>query len=462
MTIRPAAVAGSFYPAEANALREEIRTHLNATARPAAQRVPKALIAPHAGYVYSGPIAASAYARLDGQRSHIRRVVLLGPAHRVPVRGLALPGASAFETPLGTVPVDAAAALSLAHLPQVVVHAGAHAHEHSLEVHLPFLQEMLGDFSLLPLVVGDATAEEVAEVLQALWGGPETLIVISSDLSHYLPYDLAVRTDARTAQAIADLDPTLDHLQACGATPVNGLLTLARRHGLRAELLDLRNSGDTAGDRRRVVGYGAWAIHEAAVVDCPFEDRTDAASTTNELMRGALLTLARGAIARQLGLAAAPRTTAAFLRARGASFVTLRTGGALRGCIGSLEARRPLGEDVEHNARAAAFSDPRFEPLEAAEFEQIRVEVSVLSAPQPMEASGLDDLQRRLRPHVDGLILRYGDRRATFLPQVWDALPDAGDFVGQLQRKAGLPVGFWHADLQVSRYTVEKYVEDEG
>ncbi len=462
MTIRPAAVAGSFYPAAATALRDEVRTHLSTAAPRTARRAPKAVIAPHAGYIYSGPIAASAYAQLDGQRGRIRRVVLLGPAHRVPVRGLALPDADAFETPLGTIPVDRAAAGSLAHLPQVIVHAGAHALEHSLEVHLPFLQETLGDFSLLPLVVGDATAEEVAEVLETLWGGPETLIVVSSDLSHYLPYDVAVRTDARTAQSIGSLDPNLDHLQACGATPVNGLLTMARRLGLRVEQLDLRNSGDTAGDRRRVVGYGAWALHEAAEDDRARDDRMEAVRAANELKRGALLSLARGAIAHQLGLADAPRASAAFLRARGASFVTLRAGRALRGCIGSLEARRPLGDDVEHNARAAAFADPRFEPLDATEFEQVRVEVSILSAPQPIEASGLDDLQRRLRPHVDGLILRYGERRATFLPQVWETLPDAGDFVSQLQRKAGLPVGFWHADLQVSRYTVEKYVEDEG
>lgn len=452
MIIRPAAVAGSFYPAAAAALREEVRAYLGSTpARSGA--APKALIAPHAGYIYSGPIAASAYALLEGARERIERVVLLGPAHRVPVRGLALPGADAFETPLGAVPIDAEGARTLAALPQVEVHARAHAHEHSLEVHLPFLQQTLGDFLLLPLVVGDASTEEVAEVLQAVWGGPETLIVVSSDLSHYLSYTDARRTDQGTARSIVALDATLDHLQACGATPVNGLLTVARRRGLRIEQLDLRNSGDTAGDRARVVGYGAWAMYEPP-------GAADATSRSDASRRDTLLALARGAIARRLGIGNPPRTEADYLHAHGASFVTLRQAGELRGCIGTLEAHRPLGDDIEHNARAAAFSDPRFAPVAVHEFDAIRVEVSVLSQPQAVAAGSLDELRTQLRPRVDGLILRYGGQRATFLPQVWDTLPDAHDFILQLQRKAGLPAGFWHADLRAARYTVEKYAEE--
>jgi AmmeMemoRadiSam system protein B/AmmeMemoRadiSam system protein A len=457
MMTRPAAVAGSFYPAAAGALREQVRAYLRA-ATPRTAAAPKALIAPHAGYLYSGPIAASAYALLQGARDRIERVVLLGPAHRVPVRGLALPGVEAFESPLGPVALDAEGARTLAALPQVEVSARAHAYEHSLEVQLPFLQQTLGRFALLPLVVGDASTEEVVEALQSVWGGAETLIVVSSDLSHYLPYAEARRTDARTAQAIVALEPTLDHLQACGATPVNGLLTVARRRGLRIEQLDLRNSGDTAGDRARVVGYGAWAIYEAA--GAGRADEAQQAGSDDASRRDTLLALARGAIAQRLGLGGAPRAEADFLRAHGASFVTLRRERELRGCIGTLQARRPLGEDVEHNARAAAFSDPRFEPLAVHEFDAIRVEVSVLSPPQPVAAGSLDELRTRLRPHVDGLILRYGAQRATFLPQVWDTLPDADDFIAQLQRKAGLPVGFWHESLQVARYTVEKFAEE--
>ena len=262
--IRPAAVAGAFYPAPPAVLAREVRTLLaQSSATEADAAPPKALVVPHAGYVYSGPVAATAYARLQRWRDRIRRVVLLGPVHRVPVRGLALPGVQAFATPLGTVPVDADAVAALADLPQVVQSPAAHAWEHALEVQLPFLQAVLGEgFTLVPLAVGDASAEEVARVLERLWGGAETLIVVSSDLSHDHPYAQARRIDAEAVRTMLDLQPMLDHEQACGATPLNGLLLAARRHHLRPELLDLRNSGDTAGDRSRVVGYAALSFTE--------------------------------------------------------------------------------------------------------------------------------------------------------------------------------------------------------
>ncbi|MBI1175725.1 MAG: AmmeMemoRadiSam system protein B [Sideroxydans sp.] len=259
-TIRHPAVAGLFYPGVPQELAHEVRTLL-AAAQPSAL-IPKALIAPHAGYVYSGPIAASAYAALKNVASRIRRVVLLGPTHRVAVRGLALPGVEAFSTPLGAIPLDRNAVQAIAHLPQVTVSPHAHAQEHSLEVQLPFLQTVLRDFKLLPLAVGMATPEEVAEVLELLWGGDETLIVISSDLSHYLPYEQAEATDRATAQAVLQLQPPISHDQACGGTPVNGLILAARAHHLTPHLLDLRNSGDTAGPRNGVVGYAAFAFEE--------------------------------------------------------------------------------------------------------------------------------------------------------------------------------------------------------
>ncbi|MGB5261547.1 MAG: AmmeMemoRadiSam system protein B [Gammaproteobacteria bacterium] len=259
---RQPAVAGYFYPASPAELAADVRAMLAVAHSEETLRMPKALIVPHAGYIYSGPVAATAYARLAAQADRIRRVVLLGPVHRVPVRGLALPAARTFSTPLGDIPLDEAAMEKVAGLSQVVVSEAAHGPEHSLEVHLPFLQAVLGAFQLLPLAVGDATPEEVAGVLECVWGGDETLIVISSDLSHYLPYDMAVRTDADTVRHIIGLQPDLTHTQACGATPVNGLLHLAGRHALEAELLDLRNSGDTAGDKSRVVGYSAIAFYE--------------------------------------------------------------------------------------------------------------------------------------------------------------------------------------------------------
>jgi MEMO1 family protein len=262
--VRPAAVAGMFYPAGRSALRDEVRVHLaQASARGRTERaVPKAIIVPHAGYMYSGEIAASAYVRVAPARKIIRRVVMFGPTHRVAVRGLALPSTRAFATPFGPVEVDRRAVALALSLPQVEVSDAAHVLEHSLEVQLPFLQAVLDDFRIVPFAVGAADADEVADVMERLWGGPETLIVVSSDLSHYHPYAEAARIDRRSADAILASAPSLDHEEACGATPINGLVACARRHGLESELLDLRNSGDTAGDRSRVVGYASFAFVE--------------------------------------------------------------------------------------------------------------------------------------------------------------------------------------------------------
>lgn len=260
---RSAAVAGTFYPRDPHELDSKVKAMLAAVPHPEADAIPKVIIAPHAGYVYSGPIAASVYALLEPARERIRRVVLLGPTHRVAVQGLALPDAEAFVTPLGRVLLDREAIAAVRELPQVTTNSAAHALEHSLEVHLPFLQCVLGTFSLVPFAVGDAEATEIAEVLDILWGGPETLIVISSDLSHYHPYGVAQAIDRGTAEAILALRTDITHEQACGATPVIGANLAAQRRRLRPRLLDLRNSGDTAGDRGRVVGYGAFAYFEA-------------------------------------------------------------------------------------------------------------------------------------------------------------------------------------------------------
>jgi AmmeMemoRadiSam system protein B len=257
--VRQPAVAGLFYPADPRELRATVRRTL--AAAKAAGPVPKAIIAPHAGYVYSGPIAGTVYARVAPSHGTIDRVVLLGPSHHVAFHGLAASGADAFETPLGVIPLDREAIESVLALPGVRVFDRAHAEEHSLEVQLPFLQEVLDRFQLVPFAVGDAPPEEVGAVIERLWGGPETFIVVSSDLSHYHDYDGARRIDEATSRAIEDLRfEDIQYDQACGRDPMNGLLYVARGRGLRASTLDLRNSGDTAGPRDRVVGYGAYAF----------------------------------------------------------------------------------------------------------------------------------------------------------------------------------------------------------
>lgn len=266
-TTREPAVAGSFYPGDPDQLRIMVNELLTLASRrePDSERdrrpesAPKAVIAPHAGYVYSGPVAASVYARLRPHRDRYGRVVLLGPAHRHPFSGLGAHSADAFRTPLGEVPLDRKFLDSALESSRVRILDEAHVGEHSLEVHLPFLQAVLDQFTLVPLVVGEATPVEVASVLRVLWGGEETLVVISSDLSHFLPYDEANVLDEATASAIEALDPDgIGRDQACGRIPVAGLLIRARDVGLRAERVDLRNSGDTAGPRNQVVGYGSF------------------------------------------------------------------------------------------------------------------------------------------------------------------------------------------------------------
>lgn len=263
--IRQPAVAGMFYPAQPVRLRQMIHEFLETAVLPSAPMAPiKALIAPHAGYPYSGPIAGSAYAYLQQAVPVVTRVVLLGPAHTMPVRGLVVSSATAFATPLGTVPIDRTAVQAISALPQVQRLDDAHLKEHGLEVHLPFLQTILNNtFYLVPLVVGNATPAEVAAVLDLLWGGAETLVVISSDLSHYYSYEAARQLDSATAQAIESLDPlAIGREQACGRIPIQGLLHAVQSHQLQPIRLDLRNSGDTAGSKDRVVGYGAWAFTE--------------------------------------------------------------------------------------------------------------------------------------------------------------------------------------------------------
>jgi hypothetical protein len=449
-TLRPPAVAGAFYPGEAQSLLGEVDELLEGVESLDVQfGHPKALIVPHAGYIYSGSTAAQAFSELISARGVVKRVVLLGPVHRLAVRGLALPGVDLFATPLGRIPLDAEAVRSLEGLPQVVTSAPAHAMEHSLEVQLPFLQRVLGEFSLVPLAVGDATSAQVAEVLERLWGGPETLIVISTDLSHYHEYETAQRIDHDTANRIRRLEGGLNHEQACGATPLNGLLSLAQKKGLSIRQLAVCNSGDTAGGRGRVVGYSSFALDEGDKVS-----REEAGRT--------LIGMARAAIGAKLIGREAPRPDGApWLSQPGATFITLTREGRLRGCIGSLSPQRPLGVDVMANAESAAFRDPRFLPLTIEEWVDTQTEVSLLSISRPIRFADEEDLLSKIVAGEDGLILEAGGNRGTFLPQVWESLPDKRQFLAQLRLKAGLPADFRLGRCRVLRYRVIKWKQSD-
>jgi AmmeMemoRadiSam system protein B/AmmeMemoRadiSam system protein A len=450
VSVRPPAVAGMFYPGDPRALAAEIDDLIGGVEQLAPRLgFPKALVVPHAGYIYSGAVAARAYDDIAPARGIVKRVVLLGPVHRVAVRGLALPAAGFFDTPLGRIAIDQKAVGELASLSQVVDSAPAHAMEHSLEVQLPFLQKALGEFTLVPLAVGTASVEEVAAVLERLWGGPETLIVVSTDLSHYHGYDEALKIDRSTIARIAGQATNISHEEACGATPLNGLLFLSKKKNLSVKLLAACNSGDTAGGKGQVVGYSSFALHESG------------AEVSLEEAGRTLLSIARAEIEKALFQNQKKQQDSPWLRQAGATFVTLTKNGALRGCIGSLEAARPLDIDAAGNALGAAFRDPRFPALTADEWPQCRVELSLLSVPKPIRFAGEADLLEQICAGEDGLILECDGRRATFLPQVWEGLPDKRLFLRELVKKAGLPADTRLVRCKLYRYRVAKWKEAE-
>jgi len=342
--------------------------------------------------------------------------------------------------------VDVSICADLSELPGVVIADDAHAPEHSVEVHLPFVREVFGPVPVVPLVVGGADAALLAGVLDAVWGGPETAIVVSSDLSHYLDDRTARERDRRTSAAIVESRPAdIGPHDACGYLPIGGLLTAALPRGLAPRPLELTTSADTAGDTTRVVGYGAFALLPPLPVgadETRWLAELAARAIDHELRTG-----------RPYPLADAEVPEAA--RSPGASFVTLERGSELVGCIGSLDVRRALWRDVARNARGAAFEDPRFPPLAAADRAGLRVEVSVLSPPHPLRASSPEEVAAALRPGVDGLVLTSGDRRGTFLPDVWAKIPEPADFVRELVRKAGWDTP-WTSDARAWRYTTTR------
>ena len=463
--IRTPTVAGMFYPSNPKELEASVKYYLTEAAakfEPAAKSAPKAIIAPHAGYVYSGLTAAAVYNRLAPARDIIKRVVILGPCHRVAVNGLALPSTEVFATPLGEVPLDMDGVASIVALAQVEIFNDTHIEDHSLEVHLPFLQKVLSAFSIVPLIVGQASPEQVTEVLETLWGGPETLILISSDLSHYLAYDRAKTLDDQTRQAIERLDAeALSSEQACGRHSIKGLLQLARQKGLTVKTADVRNSGDTAGTKDRVVGYGSWYFEEGG---SGTTTKDDFGAATRELLAThgqTLLHVAAAAILTHLNKTGSMKLSLNEfdepLRNHGACFVSLNKDNQLRGCIGSIQAWRPLITDVAENACKAAFQDRRFKKLTKTEIEKnaITMSISVLSPQTLLSFKDEAEFLSQLQPGIDGIVLQEGKRRGVFLPVVWEQLPEPEKFLSHLKRKAGLAEDYWSDTIQAWRYVTE-------
>ena len=444
-------VAGMFYPAD----REELGRLVDglfAGAQAAAER-PKAIVVPHAGYRFSGSVAARIVKSIAGRAGQIRRVVMAGPSHRMAFRGIALTSADFMRTPLGDVPIDWEAQRRLLTLPDIQVLDKPFEGEHGLEVILPFLQRLLGDFQVVPMICGQVPEARVQDAFSALWGGPETLVIVSSDLSHFHDYDTARKLDGEAAASVEKLTAdTIGDQHACGRVPLKGLIGLGRELDLRPTTLELKNSGDTAGGRDRVVGYGGFAFEYAHSAEIEPEGRRVILDTAKAVIRRAIKTGQQPQVS--LGKGVPPSA-----QAHRACFVTLMLEDRLRGCIGSLIPHQPLAIDAGNNAYKAAFGDQRFAPLTPEEAEKIEVSVSVLSTPRPIPAGSNDELLAQLRPDQDGLILRDGNRQALFLPSVWGGIPDARQFVHQLKRKAGLAPDHWSPTMKAFRFSAE-YVAD--
>jgi AmmeMemoRadiSam system protein B/AmmeMemoRadiSam system protein A len=520
--IREPAVAGRFYPGRADRLAEGVDRYVSdareemagRTSRPAGRGGAVAgppspgdgrlvaVVVPHAGHVYSGPTAGFGYASIDPRL--VQRVVLLGPAHYVPVDGIGLSTATAWRTPLGDVPLDQDLAEDLrARIDTVIPADDAHAPEHSLEVQVPFLQRVLADrWVLCPLIVGADLPGDLAAVITLCAGLPGTLVVVSTDLSHYLDYSSAVAQDARTIRSIVQRRPdSIGVSDACGRHPLRGLLAAAAAQDWGVRLLDARNSGDTAGDRDRVVGYAAFAVRAAEVSTSPAASARGAARSAaapspappdptaarsgregpgpdagsrsaprpariGAESRAVLLRVARGTIEEALSTQRRPSFDAdrwpapdPVLREPGAAFVTLRSpGGDLLGCIGSLAPRQPLIDDVAEHAFDAAFRDPRFPPMTPGRAHGMVIDISVLSPTRPFPCVGYRDLLERV-PVGTGLVVSAGRHHATFLPAVWEQLPEPAAFLAALWRKAGLAPGQWPEGTMVEVYDCEEFAE---
>ncbi|MBU1713766.1 MAG: AmmeMemoRadiSam system protein B [Proteobacteria bacterium] len=465
--IRKPVYAGSFYPAGKPELNNEIG-ELTAKAKRTSIRIPankslKALILPHAGYVYSGYTAS--HASLVLSENQFSKVILMGPDHRIGFSNCALTDADSYQTPIGKVKIHKDAA-KLRLQPDLFRSIPASdSNEHSLEVVLPFMQTYLKKFEVIPIIIGSGDYSKFANAIEPLID-ENTLLVASSDLSHYLSYDEAVKKDRETINAILNLEKeklSKRENSACGKMPILIVMSLAGKYNWKPVLIHYSNSGDTAGERSRVVGYTAVAFYG----DSSMENQTVSNKLTPK-QGEALIKLARKTISDELGIKPGPDIEALpsslledkrFQR-RSGTFVTLKIHDQLRGCIGNLDASEPITEGVRRNAINAAFNDYRFSPLTAKEFDKVEIEISILSEPKPLEYIDSSDLINKLRPNVDGVIIRKGRASATFLPQVWEQLSSPEEFLSHLCAKAGLSSDSWKkSKLEVLTYNVQYFEE---
>ncbi|MBF0356972.1 MAG: AmmeMemoRadiSam system protein B [Magnetococcales bacterium] len=453
--IRPAAVAGTFYPQDPQELRSMVQSFL-AKAPLAAEGEPPAFVSPHAGFIYSGQVAAYGYKNLKkAPIERPRRVFVLAPSHRVYLDGVSVGNYSAYQTPLGDITLDQETIEKLLKLPDVTNNPASHKMDHALEVQLPFLQETVVNFRLVPIMFGDISGGQLADIVATCWQ-QEDLIIVSSDLSHFHPYQQAQKLDQNSHDAVLSQQPReIESCEACGRTGIAALLEMARRQKWQPSLSKYCNSGDTAGDKNSVVGYATYLFHPNQSTPA----RTTPATTTADLPR-----LVRSHLEKVLGGTKGLEATTLIkqfpdLAQQGATFITLTKNGQLRGCIGSLVAHRSLAEDLLENSISAATRDPRFAAVTREELADLRVEVSRLTEATPLLYHDGEDLLTRLKPGIHGVILEKNGHRSTFLPQVWEQLPNPVQFLEHLCQKAGLQGDCWKNNPNISTYTVEKTKE---
>ena len=466
--IRKPVYAGSFYPDTHEELTAFIKKLVNQVKPIHVDRPPhsslKALIIPHAGYLYSG--WTSAHMSLVLKENQFERVIVMGPDHRIGFEGCAISDVSAYETPLGRIRLDEDVDQLRRNKTLFRSVPVSDRLEHSVEVVLPYLQYFLKKFEIIPVVMGQGRdlAEKVTAAFDPLLD-QTTLIVASSDLSHYLPYQEAVARDRETIKMILNLKANeliKRENAACGKIPILVVMNMARRHNWHPVLLHYSNSGDTAGDRSRVVGYTVIAFYGGLSM----KNRMDSLQSLNEEQGQILVKLARQTIEERLGRRSIKvdpdsMTDSVFKEKRG-TFVTLTISKQLRGCIGNLDSTDSIVDGIERNAINAAFRDPRFPPLKSDELDRVDIEVSILTEPQPLQYRNSKDLLSKLRVNVDGVILRKGSASATFLPQVWEQLPQPEKFLSHLCTKAGLPADTWKkGNLEILTYQVQYFEEEK-
>lgn len=457
---REAAVAGLFYPSDVYQLEKDIDGYLEMVP-PSLGKRPHILIVPHAGYLYSAQVAAHAYQKILPFKKQIKKVFLLGPSHRVYVDGVALSSAKNFKTPLGGIPVSKSVNTKLSEHPGFVFNDKAHRDEHALEVQLPFLQKTLSKFSIVPMVYGRADPQKIADTLAPYIAQDDTLLIISADLSHYLDYDTAAETDAQTAAMVAQNQP-LDEHRSCGATGINTAMLLARKFGLKPHLLDITNSGNFTGDMSSVVGYAAWMFSQQPAEEEKLPALEQEVENLNYFAKHNKTDL-RGIVAKALERAVAGKHFTPeradypdVLFNKGASFVTLTQNGELRGCIGSLLPNRAIALDLADNAWQAAMADSRFPPLTPQELKGLKFTISLLTGYERIKFANEADLLAQIKPGIDGLVIRDGNRQGLFLPSVWKQIPDKKEFISNLKIKAGLSPVYWSKDMKIYRFrTVE-------